>query len=170
MTWFVVGLLAGGLTSALVLWLASGLVAPVAVGWRYGIVLAVGLVAVLRDLGVVTLRLPQNARQIPQDVLRTGLVRGALQFGFELGTGVRTYVSASAPYVIALAVLLAGQRWQVAVLAGLGFGGGRAVSALARYASRGGEDWDARLASRLRPIVVAGSAAVTVAFGLLFLR
>jgi hypothetical protein len=169
-TWFVVGLLAGGLTSALVLWLASGLVAPVPAGWRYGIVLAAGLVAVLRDLGVVTLRLPQNARQIPQDVLRTGLVRGALQFGFELGTGVRTYVSASAPYVIALATLLAGQRWQVAVLVGLGFGGGRAASALARYASRGGDDWDARLASRLRPIVVAGSATVTVALGLLFLR
>jgi hypothetical protein len=71
--------------------------------------------------------------------------------------------------VVALATLLAGQRWQTAVLAGLGFGGGRAVSSLARYASRGGEDWDARLASRLRPIVVAGSATVTVAFGLLFL-
>jgi hypothetical protein len=169
MAWFVVGLLAGGLTSALVLWLASGLVAPVPAGWRYGIVLFAGVVAVLRDLGVVTLRLPQNARQIPQDVLRTGLVRGALQFGFELGTGVRTYVSASVPYVFALALLLTGQRWQVAVLAGLGFGAGRAASALARYASRGGEDWDARLAAWLRPIVVAGSTVLTVALGLLLL-
>lgn len=170
MTWFTVGLLVGGLTTATVLWLASGLTVPVPVGWRYGIVLAAGLVAVLRDLGVVTVRLPQNARQIPQDVLRAGLVRGAVQFGFELGTGARTYVSASTPYLLAVAVLLAGQRWQTAVLAGIGFGGGRAVSALARYASRGGADWDARLAVTLRPIVVAGSVAATLAFGLLFWR
>jgi hypothetical protein len=163
------GLLAGGLASAMVLWLASGLAGPVPDRWRYSIVLLAGLVAVLRDLGVVPFRLPQNARQIPQDVLRGGLVRGALQFGFELGTGVRTYVSASAPYLLALALLVAGQRWQVAVLAGLGFGAGRAASALARYASQGGEEWDARLAVWLRPIVVGGSVVVTLAFGLLFL-
>ncbi|MFD0428413.1 hypothetical protein ACFQ60_11025 [Streptomyces zhihengii] len=41
-------------------------------------------------------------------MLRRHLARGAMQFGFELGTGVRTYVSASAPYAIAVAVLLSG--------------------------------------------------------------
>ena len=170
MTWFTVGLLAGGLATATVLWLASGLTEPMPSEWRYAVVPLIGVLAVLRDLGVVPLRLPQNARQIPRDVLREGLVRGALRFGFELGTGVRTYVSASTPYLLALAVLLTGQRWQAAVLAGLGFGVGRAVSALARYASRAGEQWDARLAATLRPIVVAGSVVTTLAFGLLLLR
>lgn len=164
------GLLAGGLLSGLVLWVASGLAAPLPMGWRYLVILLVGVIAVLRDLGVVRLRLPQNARQIPQDVLRAGPIRGAVQFGMELGTGMRTYVSASTPYLLALAVLLAGQRWQAAVLAGLGFGVGRAASPLIRYLSGEGDGWDARLGVRLRLITVAGSVTATVAFGLLLVR
>ena len=70
----------------------------------------------LREIGLVTIRLPQNARQIEQDVLQRNRRRGCSQFGFELGTGVRTYVSATAPYVLAVALLfLAGQQLYVAL-------------------------------------------------------
>jgi hypothetical protein len=131
---------------------------------------AVALLGVLRETGAVTIPLPQNARQVPQDVLRHNPLRGALRFGFELGTGVRTYVSATAPYALAVAVLLGGQRLHVAALAGVGFGAGRAATPLIRRASATVEGWDADLRVRLRFITVAGCAALVAAFTLLFLH
>jgi hypothetical protein len=165
-----VGLLAGGLLSGVVLGALSGLSAPVPLSWRYPAIVAVALLGVLREAGVVTIPLPQNSRQVPRDVLRRNPPRGALRFGFELGTGVRTYVSATAPYVLAVAVLLGGQRLEVAALAGLGFGAGRAATPLLRRASGAVDDWDADLGGRLRIITVAGCAALAAAFALLFLR
>jgi hypothetical protein len=164
---FVVGLIAGGLLSATVLGLLSGLTTPLPSPWRHAAIVAVAVLGPLRELGLVRLRLPQNARQIPQDVLRRNLRRGAAQFGFELGTGVRTYVSSSAPYVLAAALLLAGQRPYVPLLAGIGFGVGRALTPLARLASGDGDRWDADLRLRLRAITVTGCATLVVAFALL---
>lgn len=154
----------------MVLGLLSGLSAPLPSSWRYATIAAVALLGLLRETGVVTIPLPQNARQVPQDVLRRSPRRGALRFGFELGTGVRTYLSATAPYVLAVAVFLGGQRLEVAALAGVGFGAGRAATPLIRRASGAVEDWDADLRTRLRVITVAGCAALAAAFGLLFLH
>src|SRR5690606_31004890 len=131
------------------------------------LVLLVAVVAVLRDVGLVRIRLPQNARQIPQEVLRDHLVRGALQFGFELGTGVRTYVSAGAPYALAAAALLVGQPVSAGALAAVGFGIGRALTPLLRCASQAGERWDALMQRRRSTVTVLCSAALAVAFGLL---
>jgi hypothetical protein len=164
---FVLGLFAGGLLSGLVLGLLSGLSAPLPAAWRYAAVVALAVLGLLRDVGVMHVRLPQNARQVPQEVLRRDLPRGALQFGFELGTGMRTYVSASAPYVLALAVFLGGQRLHVAALAGLGFGAGRALTPLIRRASGDVTGWDDALRVRLRIIAVSGCATTAAAFGLL---
>jgi hypothetical protein len=130
-------------------------------------VLVVAVLGLLRELGVVPIRLPQNTRQVPQDVLQRHLLRGAWQFGFELGTGVRTYVSATAPYVLAAAVLLAGGL-PAAALAGLGFGAGRAATPLLRVASGAVAEWDARLPGRIRAITLTASAAVIAAFAVLF--
>lgn len=170
LTLFVLGLIAGGLLSGVVLGALSGLSAPLPASWRYAAIVAVALLGVLREAGVVTIPLPQNAWQVPQNVLRHSPRRGALRFGFELGTGVRTYVSATAPYVLAVAVFLGGQRLLVAALAGAGFGAGRAATPVIRRASGAVEGWDADLRARLRIITVAGGAAIAVAFGLLFLH
>ncbi|MEW2553390.1 hypothetical protein AB0957_16865 [Streptomyces zhihengii] len=160
---FTCGLLAGGVLSAGVLWLASGLFTPLPAGVRQGLIVAVALLAALRDAGRLPLRLPQNARQIPQDVLRRHLARGAMQFGFELGTGVRTYVSASAPYAIAVAVLLSGGSCGPALAAGLGFGAGRALTPALRRLSGDGERWDDRLAVRLSGMTVVCSVLIAAA-------
>ncbi|MET9594589.1 hypothetical protein ABZY45_27245 [Streptomyces sp. NPDC006516] len=157
---FTCGLLAGGVLTAGVLWLLSGLFTPLPAGVRQGLIVAVALLAVLRDAGTLSLRLPQNARQIPQDVLRRHLVRGALQFGFELGTGVRTYVSASAPYAMAVAVLLSGGSPAPALAAGLGFGAGRALTPALRRLSGNGERWDDLLAGRLRGVTLVCSVLI----------
>ena len=158
----MVGLLGGGLCTALLLSLASGLAAPLPPAWRYAAVVAVALLGLLRDLGAVRFPLPQNARQVPRDVLQRDLLRGSLQFGFELGTGVRTFVSATSPYVLAVALLLLGQQLPAAVLAGLGFGAGRAATPLLRQLSGAAEVWDDDLRARL-PVVKAGAAAVLLA-------
>ena len=165
----MLGLIAGGLLSGVVLGMLSGLSAPLPASWRYAAIVAVALLGVLREAEVVTIPVPQNARQVPQDVLRHSPRRGALRFGFELGTGVRTYVSATAPYLLAVAVFLGGQPLQAAALAGIGFGAGRAATPLIRRASRAVEGWDADLRARLRLITVVGCAALAVAFGLLLL-
>lgn len=167
---FTAGLLAGGVLSAVVLWLAGGLTTPVAEPLRHWLIIAFAGLAVLRDLGLVRFPLPQNGRQVPQDVLRRSITRGSLQFGFELGTGVRTYVSATTPYVLVAALLLATSDTAgvvTAVLAGAGFGGGRALTPLTRYANGGQGDWDRALRARLRIVTVGGALAAAACLVLL---
>ncbi|MBA9004890.1 hypothetical protein [Thermomonospora cellulosilytica] len=145
---FTAGLLLGGALSGLVVWLLSGLSEPIPETGRAAAVAAVAVAGVLREFGVLRLPLPQNARQIPQDVLRMRPRLGPVQFGFELGTGVRTYVSSSAPYVAALALLLSHPAARVAAAAGLGFGVGRALTAATVLWSRD-PGWNARAAVRM---------------------
>ncbi len=155
--------------SATVLWLLSGLGEPLPGAVRAGAVLAVAVLGVARDAGRVRIPLPQNARQIPADVLQRRIRRGSMQFGFELGTGVRTYVSASAPYVVALALLLGHHGAAVTVLTGTGFGVGRAATATIRYASRS-DDWDDRRLDRVGILTNAVAVTVLAALALLLLR
>jgi hypothetical protein len=103
---FGFGAWCGALCTLFALWLLSGLFAPIAPTVRAGLLLVIGVIAVVRDLEWISVPLPQAARQIPREVLQHGPVRGAWQFGFELGTCVRTFMTGSAPYVVAAAVLL----------------------------------------------------------------
>jgi F0F1-type ATP synthase membrane subunit c/vacuolar-type H+-ATPase subunit K len=165
---FTLGLLLGGTLTATVLWLLSGFAAPLPGAVRTGAILAVAALGVLREAGWIRVPLPQNARQIPQEVLRTRVRRGALQFGFELGTGVRTFVSASAPYVVALGLLLAHQGPATTALTGTGFGAGRAVTAAIRYASRH-DEWDDRRVTRMPLLTNAIGVTVLIALVVLLL-
>jgi hypothetical protein len=167
---FTVGLLAGGVCTATALWLLSGLASAVPLDWRYGVVVVVAVLAALRDADVLWIPMPQNARQVPQDVLQRHLLRGSLQFGFELGTGVRTYVTASAAYVVAIALLLVGDGYLDALLTGVGFGLGRAATPLMRVASGSGDAWDRTMGRRLPLMTVAGCAVLAVVFAILLLR
>lgn len=164
---FSAGLVLGGTLSALVLYVASGLAAPAPETARYGIVVALAAAGALRDAGVVRFPLPQNARQVPQEVLTRNVARGSLRFGFELGTGVRTYVSSTVPYVLAAALLLSTPDLPTAAVTGAGFGLGRALTPLARYTSRTGESWDGVLRTHLRTITAGGGLAATVGLALL---
>jgi hypothetical protein len=160
---FTSGLVAGGSASGLMLWLLSGLTQPLPPATGACAALACAALGVLRDAGVVRLPLPQNARQVPADLLRhrtvRGLVLGAFRFGAELGTGVRTYVPASAPYVVALALLLTHPGPGASLAAGAGFGLGRAGTAALGYASRQAA-WPRRVATRLRWITTGCSTAM----------
>ena len=54
-------------------------------------------------------------------------MEGAFRFGFELGTGVRTYIPSTAPYILLLVIVATNPPLGLALAAGLGFGVGRAA-------------------------------------------
>jgi hypothetical protein len=69
-------------------------------------VLGVAATAVLgRELQLWRFPVPENARLVPEDVQHRGHW-GALQFGFEMGTGMRTYSPSALPHLVLAAVVL----------------------------------------------------------------
>lgn len=142
---FTVGAVGGGSLSSVTLRAVGGLVAPVPAVPRVVALLLVVLVAALRDLGLARIALPENRRLIPHEVFLADPWRAAAQFGFELGTGVRTYISSSAPYVLAAALVLLAPGTRTAAVAGVAFGLGRASMVWMRFAAPDARGWDARL-------------------------
>lgn len=151
---FCAGLLLGGVLSALGVMLLGSIVRwPLPVPAATVLVVLGTAVLALRELGWWSFPLPQNARLVPETVFRHGPVLGALQFGLEMGTGMRTYVTSGLPYALLLAVALIADPSQ-AVLAGLGFGAGRALMTVSNLGYGADAAWDdawVRHQSRLRP-------------------
>jgi hypothetical protein len=161
--WFSGGLVAGGFTAALVtVTVGSLLLRPFLP--RIVEVVAVAVVFTLvaaNEFGLVRIRLPQNARQVPSSIVDDGHRYGALQFGFEMGTGVRTYMTSGLPHALASGLLLLANLPD-ALLAGAAFGLGRAAMTLARHAHPDRDAWDDALRERDRVL----RSGLTVAFGL----
>jgi hypothetical protein len=87
-----------------------------------------GLFAVVvlgRELGVWRFPVPENARLVPEDVQHSAHW-GALQFGFEMGTGMRTYSPSALPHLALAAVVLV-VPLSAALAVAAGFAGGRAL-------------------------------------------
>ncbi len=166
--WFAAGEVVGGLATALLAVLLGSLLRPVVpLTARLAIVVVVAALVAGREFGLYRLWLPQNGRQVPQRVIYEGGERGALQFGFEMGTGLRTYMTSGLPHVLLVGILfLAPLPW--ALTAGAGFGAGRAVMALIRTAAPDAPRWDAdlrrwaRTIAAMLAVTMAGSVAVLV--------
>ena len=118
---------------------------PLPLWVRWLLVAAVLCAVWLRDLGVLTFTLPENRRLVPESVLRLGRHIGPLQFGLEMGTGARTFLPSGLPYAGAVAVLLIASV-PAALLAGIGFGLGRAMMTMSnlRYGpdNSWSDEWD----------------------------
>jgi hypothetical protein len=155
------GLLLGGLTSGLVVGALAGVLSVVPQPAR--LVVGAGALAVIliAELAGRPLRLPQNGRAVPPKVIADAHVRGALQFGFEMGTGVRTFMPTALPHALVVAVLAAGGPL-VGLVVGLGFGAGRAAMTLLRSASRTPAAWDGTLARRARSVGRLAAVAFTL--------
>lgn len=157
---FCAGLVCGGLLTATVLLVAGSLVrAPLPVPARGAVVAGVLVAVLLTESGVLRLRLPQNRRLVPESVLRLGRHLGPWQFGLEMGTGARTYLPSALPYAVAVAVALTAPV-PAALLAGAGFGLGRALMTTAslRYGADG--DWSAAWQRHRRLLGLLLAAAV----------
>lgn len=132
-----------------------------------GLVIVVALFVLAGEFGLHRVGLPHRRAQVPSAVIGSGPEAGALQFGFEMGSGVRTHMPSNLPYLPLVAVLLVG-GWVAALLAGLGFGLGRAAMALGRHHSRDVAWWDrqwSRHAGILR--IALALAAVLLVAGIL---
>ena len=163
-----VGLLLGGVASALGFWLLSGLAAPVWAPVRVALLAGVAAAALADEALGFGWRWPQNARQVPQAIRRRTPGAGMLQFGFELGTGLRTFVTSRAPYTLVTMLLLGGLSVVDALAIGAGFGTGRALMPSTRAWHGDAGDWDHRLERAARSLkltatALTGAAAVWIA-------
>ena len=130
---------------------------------------AVLLAVVGRELGAWRFRVPENARLVPEDVQHRGQW-GALQFGFEMGTGMRTYSPSALPHLVLAATVLVVPLPAAAAVAA-GFAAGRwAMPVLSNaWSDDGGwtEVWSAA-EPVVRPVLVlscAGALAVATLTG-----
>ncbi len=126
---YLAGTSSGAILTALVAWILSGFTEPLNDGIRAALLIVGGVFVWTCKHGPLenVITLPEARRQIPAEVFGGSLVHGAFRFGVELGTGVRTYVSSAAPYILLLVLVLARPTLANALLAGLGYGLGRAV-------------------------------------------
>jgi hypothetical protein len=128
---------------------------------------SVGLVAVIAvglasyDLQVPSVELPQRRSLIPQEVFLRSREIGFVRFGFEFGSGVRTYVTSAAPYAVVALVLGATEGPPAGLLMGAAFGLGRALAPLQALAADE-TAWAADVARTSRFTERAGSAVVAV--------
>ncbi len=162
---FGLGLVMGGVASATLLLLVGQLMA-VPVEAAIVVLTIVTIVCVLRDSRLLEFRLPQNARQVDRSVFLRGEVLGTLQFGFEMGTCVRTYISSSAPYILAIGLVLAVHGSWLALSCGVAFGVGRWLMIITRNASDSRRLWDHRLSASepwLVPLLTGTTGACIVA-------
>ena len=134
---YVAGTVSGALLTGLVLWVLSGFAAPLPPAVRVWLLVVAALTVLSAKLGWLPLTLPESRRQIPAQVFGGSLRRGAYRFGLELGSGVRTYIPSPAPYVLALALILAQPRLGDALLASVGFGVGRGLPLVIGLSSPG---------------------------------
>jgi hypothetical protein len=107
------------------------------------VVAAVALFILAGECGLHRVVLPHRRAQVPSTVIAAGGDAGALRFGFEMGTGIRTHMPSNLPYLPLGAVLLV-SSWPAALACGLGFGVGRAAMALGRHHSGDGTWWDSQ--------------------------
>jgi hypothetical protein len=149
--------------------LVGSLLRPILPWWlRLGVLASLAVIVVGNETGLFKVPLPQNGRQVPSSVIFDGGRLGAVRFGFEMGTGLRTFMTSSVPHFTALTVALYA-AWPYALMTGAAFGAGRAVMPLVRMASGNSPRWDAQFldnqwAFRLLGLFagLAGVAAVLV--------
>ncbi|WP_214324469.1 hypothetical protein [Nonomuraea sediminis] len=126
---FIAGLFVGATATVFALVVIGSLLrAPFPVVFSQILVAAAAMVFLLRELDVLSFPLLQNARLVPQFVTRIPFW-GAVQFGAEMGTGMRTYSPTGLPHIMAISILFLAS-WQEALLAGLGFAAARALMLL----------------------------------------
>lgn len=129
MTWFVSGLVVGGIISAIMAVVLGSLVRWPLNGYGRGLLTAFSVGALAsRELGIWRFRLPENRRQVPRNVFRRG-PSGLWQFGLELGTGVRTFLPTGLPYMVGCVLALFGDL-RYALFTGTMFGLGRGAMLL----------------------------------------
>jgi hypothetical protein len=133
---------------------------------RHALFALLAVPVLLREIGLVRFPVPQNARLVPEEVqhLRRW---GALQFGFEMGTGMRTYSPSALPHLVLAAVVLVVPLPAAFALAA-GFAVGRLAMPLLSNAWSDDGSWTAawaqaeRIVRPLLALTCVGSLAIGI--------
>jgi hypothetical protein len=162
---YLVGAISGALVTASALLLMSGLVSPLPDQLRAGAALCLLALLALRVVGVLCLDLPQRQVQIPRETFNQSPQRAAFRFAFELGTGVRTYITATAPYALAIVLVLCvpanlSEAVLATTLAALGYGLGRSLVIVSQTVLRRPPIEHPGWALRIADIIAVATAAV----------
>jgi hypothetical protein len=170
--WFVVGATVGGATlGAAVAALALGVHAlSLTPRELSAIALGAGILTVASDIGVAGFRLPVHHRQVNErwlDQFRPW-VYGA-GFGWQIGTGLATYIVTAAVYLMVVLSALTGNGW-LAIGLGTLFGFVRGLSVcLGRHITSGDalrsfHQWFTDLGPKVRRAIIAVEGAVVALF------
>jgi hypothetical protein len=130
--WFVLGATLGGLTLGVAMGLGARLLEGVGIAGQGGIVIAVVVTAtcIAADARALGLRLPEHPRQVDATwVTRFRLWAYAGGFGWQLGTGLSTYVMTNATYAVVVVGVVA-LRPEMAVWLGIVYGTCRGATIL----------------------------------------
>jgi hypothetical protein len=161
--------LLGAWTVALVAGVLGGVVqALVPAPVRLGLLAVLAAVVLLREFGLISVPVPENARLVPEHVVHKGRLVGGIQFGFEMGTGMRTYSPSAQPHLVLLAMLLA-LPWHGALAAATGFALARWSMAAASIAHSDDGSWSDLWHAHARALaaVTAVGTVVSLTSGLL---
>lgn len=129
---YTLGAVTGAMVTTGGLFVLSGLVSPLPTPGRSVIAIGLLLVLALHSTGILCLDLPQRKYQIPRETFTAAPQWAAFRFAFELGTGVRTYITAISPYALAVLIVLRlpnglGAASLAAGSAAFGYGLGRSI-------------------------------------------
>lgn len=119
----------------------------------------------LRDLLWRSLRLPQRVIPIPQSVFVGSHRRGLFRFGVEYGSGVRTLVTAAAPVVVALGLVLDAPHPPIGVMLGAAFGVSRGLAPLLHLVLQS-PTWQDQVARQMRMTSALGTLLTAALVGL----
>lgn len=165
---FSLGLVLGALFAGVITGALGGLASIVPEPVRLWPLALAAAVILAFELAGRPLSLPQNRRLVPQDVIPQSEFSGPLQFGFEMGTGVRTFTPTALPHLLVLTLVLAGGVGP-GLLAGIGFGLGRVLMPLSRALSVDPQGWDTDMLSTTAWIGRACATGFVLALAALFL-
>lgn len=157
---FLAGALSGAALTGLTAWIASVVVNGFPMALRLSAWIALVTAAFLTEFRLIETEFPQNRRQVPREVFRPGILRAASRFGFEMGTGLLTYLPSPAPHVLAATVVLFSGDIRSAGAAALGFGLSRGIVPALRWISGDSGVWEMRLAKRVRVLAMTCLAGV----------
>lgn len=164
---FAAGNLTGGAITGLLLAVIGGFVSWIEAPIRLWMFWGVGLGLVIYDLRASRVQLWQTARQIPQEVFTSDLRWAACRFGFEYGTGLRTFLTSAAPYILACAVIMNGVLPLTGLVLGAAFGVGRSFSLL-QYQVKKKENWQDAVQRQARLLERCGSVGVFLLLALVW--
>ncbi|MCG5212085.1 hypothetical protein [Streptosporangium sp. KLBMP 9127] len=122
----------------------------------------------LREAGLISLPVPENRRLVPEHVLNRGRLAGGIQFGFEMGTGMRTYSPSALPHLVLAALVLA-VPLPGALAAGTGFAAARWIMAAVSMAHSDDGSWTTLWHANQRFLALATATATATALTLALL-